>query len=317
MAGMLVGAPFSVKSRKITIAVFFGAAACAGLAGLLQHFNVLHNKIYHGAHGYLSNPIFYAADLAFVSGSAIIMLFIHDNAIIKSWKELLFLVLIALLTFGGIIVSLSRGVWITFLAASMITLSIYDKKKAAVVFLSLLLIIISLFYFSPFFRQRAISTVTSLYTENEQNSTGNRIELWKGSLLIVQKSPLVGVGIGDFEQSIDELINAQKLKMMPAKMHAHNIFFQVLSTQGIIGFVVFIGLLAALISWGFGEIHSGNMNGGYIIILSTLLTMIGGLTESTIVISKFLAVYCLTIGLLGPYGARNRSSPAHLSAEIV
>jgi len=161
----------------------------------------------------------------------------------------------------------------------------------------------AIFIFNSTLRQRATSIVTSFYTENEKGSTGNRLELWKGSLMIFKERPLLGTGTGNFESSIKRLITEKKLKEMPYTMHAHNIFFQALATRGLIGFVITIGFFATLVKWGIKEIREHGGIGGYAILFCSVLTIVGGLTENNIENGKFLAALCLTIGLIGPYGA--------------
>jgi O-antigen ligase len=161
---------------------------------------------------------------------------------------------------------------------------------------------IIIFSFNNTLRQRAISIVTSVYTEDEKGGTGARIELWKGALLIFHEHPLFGAGTGNFESNIIRLVQEKKLKETPTMVHAHNIYLQALATKGIIGFVILIVLLSVLLHWGMKETQNYGGMGGYIIIFSTVLTMAGGLTEDNIGTTKYLVAYCFTMGLLGPSG---------------
>ena len=109
-------------------------------------------------------------------------MFVIPNKIFTTVKERLFLLIITLLTFAAIVLSQSRGVWIALIPACAITLFLHDRKKAFVV-TSLLIVLFGLFFATnSVLKQRASSIVTSIYTENETGSTGNRLELWKGSL---------------------------------------------------------------------------------------------------------------------------------------
>jgi O-antigen ligase len=170
------------------------------------------------------------------------------------------------------------------------------------------MVTILIFIFSSSLRQRAASIVTSVYADNVTVGTGNRLELWKGSLLLFKRYPLLGVGTWNFQSAIEELIREKKVKEMPIRMHAHSIYLQALATRGITGFALTIGLFTALVAWGRREIRDHGGIGGYIIIVSTVLMIVGGLWEINIEINQFLAVYCLMVGLIGPYGA-DRTSP--------
>jgi O-antigen ligase len=299
--GLVFIAPLSNENRKKVVIVFFLSATLDACTGILQYFDVL-PKGYSRPHGFSSHPILFAADLAFVCGSAVMMLFIK-NDIFTTLKEKYFLSTVAVLTVVGIVLSESRGVWISLFAACITVLFFYKRTKALIFALFLIAIFIPLLSVSGTLRQRTVSIVTSFYTEDATGSTGNRLELLKGALLIFEKHPLLGTGYGDFQSDIKELVSEKKLKDIPATVHAHNIFFQALATRGVIGFIILIALFTSLILWGKKQIKDHRVVGGYIIILSALLTIVGGLTENNIEIHRFLAVCCFTIGLIGPYGS--------------
>ena len=303
IAGLLFTAPISDNYRKIIISSFFSCAAIAGIVGILQFTGFLIKPDPLSPHGLSPHPIVYASMLAFACGSAIIMFFFRENELFQSRTGKAILLVTILLTFGGIISSESRGVWIALVAACTVTLFLYDRNKTLIFFFAILTAMTAIFIFNNTLRQRATSIVTSFYTENEKGSTGNRLELWKGSLMIFRERPILGTGTGNFESNIKRLIVEKKLKEMPYTMHAHNIFFHALATRGIIGFVITIGLFAALVKWGMQEIREHGRIGGYTIIFCSVLTIVGGLTENNIENSQFLAALCLTIGLIGPYGA--------------
>lgn len=297
IAGLLFTAPLRKEYRKALIIVFFIGAAFDSIVGMLQYVDML-PKGYDRPHGYATHPILYAADLAFVCGASLILLFIQ-NDIFTTSREQIFLMIIAILTFVSIVLSESRGVWVALVPACIITLSIYDRMKTVIVTVILIASFAFFFAFSPALMHRAASIGTSIYHENESGSTGNRLELWKGALLMFRESPVFGTGYGDFEPDIKRFIQEGKIKDISVTLYAHNIFLQSLATRGIVGFAVLITLIAALLRWGWNEIHGRRNIGGYLIILSTLLTVIGGLTENNIEIHRFLAAYCFTLGSMG------------------
>lgn len=305
LGGLLFTAPISSKNRKIIITVFFLASALAGFIGILQYFDIMH-KGYDRPHGWSPNPVLYAEMLALVCGSAIIMLFVSNTGIYRTVKERIFLVSVVMLTSGGVLFSQARGVWVALLFACAITLILYDKRKAAIFIIAFVILSTAVFSLSDSLKQRAISIITSVHTESSTGSTGTRLELWKGALLIFRKSPILGTGIGDFEGDIKKLVHDQTLDEVNSTVYAHNIFMQALATRGIIGFFITCGLFIALLQWGVKEIRTDKGVGGYIIILSTLLTLIGGLTDNITEISKYLAAYCFTLGALGTLRLKER-----------
>lgn len=302
IGGLLFLAPLSEKDRKKVITVFFIGAALDGLTGILQHFDVLQKGDYNQPHGLASHPIQYALNLSFICGSAILMLLMRGH--IESKKYILFLIVTIALTLGAIVLTMSRGAWLAFLVAFTIVIFLYDRRKALAFLFLMIPIFFLVFSLNDNIKKRAFSIVSSLNAENETGSVGNRLELWKGALLIFRQSPVLGTGYGDFELDIKKLISEKKLKPISSTVYAHNIFFQALATRGIIGLALLVSFFVALLKWGLREIENRDSVGGYVLILSTLITIVGGLSENDIEISKFLIAYCFTLGLIGPFGAK-------------
>jgi len=300
IGGLLFAFPIKYQYRKFMIITFFSSAAIAGVFGIYQ---CIKGGIGSRAQGFSGNPLHYAGLLAFVCSAAAILLIIRNKNVFQSKQEVLFLFMVAGLTFLGIIFSQSRGVWVALFVASTLTIFIYDRRKALIFLLCTIVVLSVTFYLDIHLKEKAVSIITSFYTEDENGSTGARIELWKGSLLIFKESPILGVGTENFESNIAKLVHEKKLKETPTEVHAHNIFFQALATRGTVGFIATVGFFIALIKWGMEEIRDHARFGGYIIMLSTLLTVISGLTENNIEFTKFLAAYCFTIGLIGPLGS--------------
>ena len=302
IGGLLFLAPMAEEDRKKIITVFFIGAALDGLTGILQHFDILQKGAYDQPHGLASHPIQYALNLSFICGSAILMLLMRRH--IESKKYILFLIVTISLTLGAIVLTMSRGAWLAFFIAFTIVIFLYDRKKARAFLFVMIPIFFLVFSLNDNIKKRAFSIVTSFYTESETGSVGNRLELWKGALLIFKQSPVFGTGYGDFELDIKKLISEKKLKPISSTVYAHNIFFQALATRGIIGLALLVSFFVVLLKWGLREIETRDSIGGYVIILSTLITIVGGLSENDIEISKFLIAYCFTLGLIGPFGAK-------------
>jgi O-antigen ligase len=314
--GLLYAAPLSNRNRRVCLVVLLISASLDGLTGLLQYFDIHYGKsdmvfwtrAYSRPLGNSSDQILYAANLALAFGAAIVMLFIDWDAF-KSKRGKVLLITSAVVMLMGILVSGSRGVWVALVPACLIALYCHSRRNALIFLSMFLMAMLLVFAFSTNITQRASTIVTSLYTENEAGSTGNRIELWKGALLMFKQSPIVGVGAGDFQAHVKQFIAEKKLKEeIVASGHAHSIYFQVLATRGLIGFAIFIAFFVSLVLWGRNEMRDGNEVGGQIILMSTLLALFGGLTENYIEVHRYLAAFGFTIGLMGPYGVKDRNS---------
>ncbi len=299
LTGLLFTCSLPGSSRAKVIRAFLFGACLSGLMGIAQYSGIL-NTPEGRAHGF-AHPIHYAANLAFALVSAVILLSNENEDLLRSKKMRYFLALTIVLASAGIVFSLTRGVWVALFLSAFFIPFLYKPRSVLVIAASVLTICVITFAFSGTLRSRALSVFTSVNAEDEKGSTGNRIQLWKGALILFGENPVFGTGNGDFEMEITRLVSEGKIKSVPVKTHAHNIFLHTLATQGLIGLAVLLFFLAMLLRWGAAEIKNRRKNGGYIIIVTTLLTLIGGLTENNIGVSKFIAAYCLTVGLIGGY----------------
>jgi hypothetical protein len=315
---LLYAAPLSKKNRGICLVVFLISASLDGLTGVLQYFDIQYwqsgmvvwTKEYLNTRplGNSSDSILYAADLALAFSGAVALFFI-DHDTYKSKKEKAFLSITAFSMFMGIIASGSRGVWVAVLPACLIALYCYNRKSALILLALFSLVMATLFTFSTNIAHRAATIATSAYTENSVESTGNRLELWKASLLMFKQSPLIGIGAGDFQPTVKKFIAEKKMKEVAATNTAHSIYFQVLATRGVIGLGILLIFFTSLVLWGRKEMKNGNKIGGQIILMSALLAILGGLTENHLEVHRYLATFGFTIGLLGPYGVQERNRP--------
>ena len=302
LCGLLFTCPISNKNRMKIIAAFLLGAFFSGLAGIFQHYGVLF-KMEARANGN-THPIYYAGILAFPCVSAIMLLLSRDSFVKSGWRRLLAMAGF-LAALGGIVFSQSRGVWIAIFPVLLIAPLLYDRRRTRILVLPAAAALVLIFSLNGALRHRAASIITSLYTENYMGSTGNRLQLWQGALMIYEKHPALGAGVNGFVPDINKLVSEGKIKPVPVRCEAHNMFLQTLSTQGTIGFIILLAFIFILFRWGRGEIRDHGGIGGYMIIFSTMLVIIGGMTENSIGLSKYLAAYCLTLGLMGGYRPEN------------
>lgn len=314
--GLLFSAPLSTKNRNICLIVFLISASLDGLTGLLQYIDIQYWKSgivfwtreYGRPLGNSSDQILYAANLALAFGAAITVLF-ANHTVFTTRKGKAALLIFLLVTITGVVVSESRGVWVALVPACLIGLLNHNWKNALGVMSAFLLMAMVLFVANTHITQRAATIATSAYAEDEKGSTGNRIELWKGALLMFKQSPVFGIGAGDFQSTIKQYIAEKKLKDVPATNTAHCIYLQVLATRGIIGISLLIAFFASLVFWGIKEKREGNKFGALVILISSLLAILGGFTENHIEVHRYLAAFGFTIGLMGPYGRAELNAP--------
>lgn len=76
-------------------------------------------------------------------------------------------------------------------------------------------------------------------------SVGQRLQLWKSSLLLFSHHPLYGVGKGRYIPSLDQLVQRGELQAVMVNERAHSDFFSIIAEQGAIG-------IASLLLFYFG-----------------------------------------------------------------
>jgi len=104
-----------------------------------------------------------------------------------------------------------------------------------------------------------------------------RLDLWRTALGATAQHPILGVGVGSYPIA---LMQTNSIPPVVIERHAHNIFFNTLAENGIIGLIALLffgGLLirAALISWRTADsaqrtLYSGIMGGLIAFLLSNL-----------------------------------------------
>ena len=169
-------------------------------------------------------------------------------------------------SFFGIVMSGSRGAWLSIVPVFLAAIYFYRRKldeslvKKSLKALALFIIffILSVGYppvlytfqswqtgnfasstFSFFERARSISDLDEL-------SNKGRLEIWRASFRSIAAHPLLGVGLGNYVVVLDEKVSAAK-----KGASAHNLYLDFASEIGIFGVLFLIGIFADILytSW--------------------------------------------------------------------
>jgi len=93
---------------------------------------------------------------------------------------------------------------------------------------------------------RVTATINELsyINENKYNtSMGARLQMWQAALIIFWNSPILGVGLNNFDDALLILYKEHIISNSIIKFsHAHNEYFCSLATGGIVGFIITISL---------------------------------------------------------------------------
>jgi len=157
-----------------------------------------------------------------------------------------FLGVFLLLSALCILLSTSRTAWfsIALTAAIMATVTIKRKRTVVLVALISLLAISAVYRFIPLVHDRTdlIARDLALFSADKKTVTsiGGRIMMWKAALLMFKAHPVIGVGTGDYVQTLKELRRVKvRPRLVPAFLlkfnQPHNMYLFSLATNGIAG----------------------------------------------------------------------------------
>jgi len=207
------------------------------------------------------------------------------------------------------VVSMCRNAWMFFpvlalsllyLFKSRVTLAQIGKVSGVLLVLALVLVI-----WTPPSLQKGLQKGINSYHEffastNKDSSVSSRIKLWHDSLIMAKQHPLLGVGVGNFENARQRMIELGKTYQGKPYGHAHNIFLHALATTGILGLVT---MFAALFVMPWRLLYNNwlrfpadpwlqfSLLGG---LLSLLAFVHFGLTETWTARNPFINVYVLS-----------------------
>ena len=166
----------------------------------------------------------------------------------------------AMLLALGVIISWSRGAWLSLGVSSLVMAILLPKRWwQSVLMTTSIVIVVGLLWFSGRFpasiQDRIDSATEELFTFNDVRAVDitsdnyavvERLAHWQAALNMAQYNPWLGVGIGNYEIAYDEyrLINWDE-----PLGHAHNYYLNVLAETGIIGALCYIFMWLGLASY--------------------------------------------------------------------
>jgi O-antigen ligase len=111
------------------------------------------------------------------------------------------------------------------------------------------------FFISPNFHNRSIETYNSLsYTvenreANSSDSAGQRFVMWQVASKIIEKDPIIGVGIGDERDSYSKTLLSD-FSTFPSFFSGfsdlHNTYLKILVSTGLVGLILFLSVFLIL-----------------------------------------------------------------------
>lgn len=209
------------------------------------------------------------------------------------------------------IMSQARGAWLVIpvYLAFIIYSAIKSKKlsfASVVVFILLVAVLSSIGPVGDIVKQRtskAVNEVNRFYTEEQYNtSVGTRLAMWEIAVGVWKKNPVLGTGLGDFNDEIIELQAEGKYVGMGVHNSVHNIYLQALVGSGLVGLLALLFTIILIPIRVFINQMSVDKGAGYTGIIVVVSYAIFGLTESWTLrlpaVSVFLVYLVVTVSHL-------------------
>jgi drug/metabolite transporter (DMT)-like permease len=177
----------------------------------------------------LANPNVLGEYLLLMIPIACSMLFSADSR-----KERILCLLAAGIMGVCLILTYSRGCYLGLLFAAAVFLVLLDRR-----FLFLGILAVAL---CPLYLPDSVINRFASIGNMADSSTSYRVRIWLGSLAMLKDFGFSGVGFGS--EAFNTIYPSYAMHSVSAQ-HAHNLYLQILCDSGIVGLLVFLGLLVS------------------------------------------------------------------------
>ncbi len=208
-------------------------------------------------------------------------------------------ILFSLLSFIPLILSLSRGPWLSlFISSLVLIISCYGLKKINI---KLTLVVLATIILIAFTLQKPImKRIDATNYEIEQiqkndlnTSVGIRIQLWKAGIEIIKSNWLLGVGdTGQFVIKRNMVENGKLSQEASKFVHFHNQWINDLAKYGILGLVLTISFITIPI------FYSSNRKSRPLVLMLISIYIVLSLTDMPFERSHNLIFYLISMYIL-------------------
>lgn len=227
-------------------------------------------------------------------------------------KEKMFFLLFFLSTTGNLFLGYGRTGQVALLVAIVVMGMLYvrwNKKSLLYFILTVLLTYTAAYTLSNTFQKRVhsgIQDVTNIVNQKYDNSWGIRVVYWFVTYDILKENPLLGVGIGDFENAISESLQkndygiSQETKNFMQTQHAHNQFLMVLVQTGLIGLFLMLYIIYKIVILPIDDQEIKRIS-----VLFCTVYFVGCFAEPLWFKQFTLALFVVFIAIIGIWGRKN------------
>lgn len=176
----------------------------------------------------------------------------------KDKWERIFSIIVAVICFAALYFTKSYAAWISIFAALFVGFFIFLKsQKPKVQIVSAVLI--SFLFAALFFSQIKSEKFEQFIDFENRSSSTVRLEVYEIALTLIKENPILGIGLGQFEQvyqvSAERILEKQPFEWV--MIHPHNIFLAFWLNIGILGLIAFVWLLYLALPWLFEKNSKG------------------------------------------------------------
>lgn len=226
------------KQFKSILYLFVIAAAISAVYGIYQYiFGDVYSQAWLDAEMFedikmrvystFENPNVYGEYLILAIPIAVSLFWTEKGF----WRKTFLLGIVAITTLA-MVLTFSRGCWLGILFALAILAVIIDRRF-------ILLGIVALMCMPFVLPDTIIQRFTSI-GDMSDTSTSYRVYIWMGSLAMLKDYWFSGVGLG--ETSFNTIYPLYSYNNIQAP-HSHNLYLQIVSQFGILGLIVFLGVV--------------------------------------------------------------------------
>ena len=151
--------------------------------------------------------------------------------------------------------------------------------------------------------------------EIDDFTTVSRLAIWGGAFTVFARSPLLGTGFGNLRGLMGGLLS------LPDGWtgDAHNLYLELLAETGLIGFLVFLGLIILALRTAVKLLRKAHDNFNKMIALAIVSAICGVLVHGTVdylfhTTPQVTALFFLVLGLLSAQGSIHGAAPDRQAA---
>lgn len=226
------------KQLKSILYLFVIAAAISAVYGIYQYiFGDVYSQAWLDAEMFedikmrvystFENPNVYGEYLILAIPIAVSLFWTEKGF----WKKTFLLGIVAITTLA-MVLTFSRGCWLGILFALAILAVIIDRR--------FILLGIAALMCLPFVLPDTIIQRFTSIGDMSDTSTSYRVYIWMGSLAMLKDYWFSGIGLG--ETSFNTIYPLYSYNNIQAP-HSHNLYLQIVSQFGILGLLVFLGVV--------------------------------------------------------------------------